>query len=125
MILITKKVLNYAQNKIIFVLMNATTLLSSAVQNERDRISTRRSSYEDSSLPSINALIQADVLSRQVCIFLKCEYTYKFNQKLTNPYLKCQLQYICKILVKTVIYPIQKFVSLILCIITFCCYVMM
>lgn len=38
----------------------------SAVQNERDRISTRRSSYEDSSLPSINALIQADVLSRQV-----------------------------------------------------------
>lgn len=37
-----------------------------AVQNERDRISTRRSSYEDSSLPSINALIQADVLSRQV-----------------------------------------------------------
>lgn len=40
--------------------------LLSAVQNERDRISTRRSSYEDSSLPSINALIQADVLSRQV-----------------------------------------------------------
>uniref|UniRef100_A0AAR2LK33 Hepatocyte nuclear factor 4, alpha n=1 Tax=Pygocentrus nattereri TaxID=42514 RepID=A0AAR2LK33_PYGNA len=37
-----------------------------AVQNERDRISTRRSSYEDSSLPSINALIQADVLSRQI-----------------------------------------------------------
>ncbi|XP_062396909.1 hepatocyte nuclear factor 4-alpha isoform X3 [Sardina pilchardus] len=37
-----------------------------AVQNERDRISTRRSSYEDNSLPSINALIQADVLSRQV-----------------------------------------------------------
>uniref|UniRef100_A0A8C9R0M5 Hepatocyte nuclear factor 4-alpha-like n=1 Tax=Scleropages formosus TaxID=113540 RepID=A0A8C9R0M5_SCLFO len=37
-----------------------------AVQNERDRISTRRSSYEDSSLPSIHALIQADVLSRQI-----------------------------------------------------------
>nr|XP_015220204.1 PREDICTED: hepatocyte nuclear factor 4-alpha [Lepisosteus oculatus] len=37
-----------------------------AVQNERDRISTRRSSYEDSSLPSINALIQAEVLSRQI-----------------------------------------------------------
>ncbi|GAA6095921.1 hepatocyte nuclear factor 4-alpha [Tachysurus ichikawai] len=37
-----------------------------AVQNERDRISTRRSSYEDSSFPSINALIQADVLSRQI-----------------------------------------------------------
>ncbi|KAL4624363.1 hepatocyte nuclear factor 4-alpha-like [Arapaima gigas] len=36
-----------------------------AVQNERDRISRRRSSYEDSSLPSIHALIQADVLSRQ------------------------------------------------------------
>ncbi|XP_020362465.1 hepatocyte nuclear factor 4-alpha isoform X1 [Oncorhynchus kisutch] len=41
-------------------------LHSNAVQNERDRISTRRSSYEDSSLPSINALIQADVLSRQI-----------------------------------------------------------
>ncbi|XP_030067618.1 hepatocyte nuclear factor 4-alpha isoform X2 [Microcaecilia unicolor] len=37
-----------------------------AVQNERDRISTRRSSYEDSSLPSINALIQAEVLSQQI-----------------------------------------------------------
>ncbi|XP_044519738.1 hepatocyte nuclear factor 4-alpha [Gracilinanus agilis] len=37
-----------------------------AVQNERDRISTRRSSYEDSSLPSINALLQAEVLSQQV-----------------------------------------------------------
>ncbi|KAG9335242.1 hypothetical protein JZ751_005488 [Albula glossodonta] len=37
-----------------------------AVQNERDRISTRRSAYEDSSLPSINALIQADMLSRQI-----------------------------------------------------------
>lgn len=37
-----------------------------AVQNERDRISTRRSSYEDSSLPSISALIQAEVLSRQI-----------------------------------------------------------
>lgn len=43
-----------------------TRYLFLAVQNERDRISTRRSSYEDSSLPSINALIQADVLSRQV-----------------------------------------------------------
>ncbi|XP_027832155.2 hepatocyte nuclear factor 4-alpha isoform X4 [Ovis aries] len=37
-----------------------------AVQNERDRISTRRSSYEDSSLPSINALLQAEVLSQQI-----------------------------------------------------------
>uniref|UniRef100_A0A673U808 Hepatocyte nuclear factor 4 alpha n=1 Tax=Suricata suricatta TaxID=37032 RepID=A0A673U808_SURSU len=34
--------------------------------NERDRISTRRSSYEDSSLPSINALLQAEVLSQQI-----------------------------------------------------------
>lgn len=42
-----------------------------AVQNERDRISTRRSSYEDSSLPSINALIQADVLSRQVIHYIR------------------------------------------------------
>ncbi|XP_063815626.1 hepatocyte nuclear factor 4-alpha isoform X3 [Pseudophryne corroboree] len=39
-----------------------------AVQNERDRISTRRSSYEDSSLPSINVLIQAEVLSQQVAM---------------------------------------------------------
>ncbi|XP_070796112.1 hepatocyte nuclear factor 4-alpha isoform X4 [Pituophis catenifer annectens] len=39
-----------------------------AVQNERDRISTRRSSYEDSSLPSINVLLQAEVLSQQVLI---------------------------------------------------------
>ncbi|KAJ7403574.1 Hepatocyte nuclear factor 4-alpha [Pitangus sulphuratus] len=37
-----------------------------AVQNERDRISTRRSSYEDSSLPSINALLQAEVLAQQI-----------------------------------------------------------
>ncbi|XP_042317442.1 hepatocyte nuclear factor 4-alpha isoform X2 [Sceloporus undulatus] len=37
-----------------------------AVQNERDRISTRRSSYEDSSLPSINVLLQAEVLSQQI-----------------------------------------------------------
>lgn len=40
----------------------------SAVQNERDRISTRRSSYEDSSLPSINVLLQAEVLSQQVLV---------------------------------------------------------
>ena len=40
--------------------------LLTAVQNERDRISTRRSSYEDSSLPSINVLLQAEVLSQQV-----------------------------------------------------------
>ncbi|XP_009873644.1 PREDICTED: hepatocyte nuclear factor 4-alpha isoform X1 [Apaloderma vittatum] len=37
-----------------------------AVQNERDRISTRRSSYEDSSLPSISVLIQAEVLAQQI-----------------------------------------------------------
>lgn len=37
-----------------------------AVQNERDRISTRRSSYEDSSLPSINALLHAEALAQQV-----------------------------------------------------------
>uniref|UniRef100_A0A674NCH3 Hepatocyte nuclear factor 4, alpha n=1 Tax=Takifugu rubripes TaxID=31033 RepID=A0A674NCH3_TAKRU len=45
---------------------NQAGMKKEAVQNERDRISTRRSSYEDSSLPSINALIQADVLSRQI-----------------------------------------------------------
>lgn len=39
-----------------------------AVQNERDRISTRRSSYEDGSLPSINVLLQAEVLAQQVAL---------------------------------------------------------
>lgn len=47
-------------------LLTSLCLLLIAVQNERDRISTRRSSYEDSSLPSINALLQAEVLSQQV-----------------------------------------------------------
>ncbi|XP_075439286.1 hepatocyte nuclear factor 4-gamma isoform X2 [Ascaphus truei] len=37
-----------------------------AVQNERDRISTRRSTFEGSSIPSINTLSQAEVLSRQI-----------------------------------------------------------
>ncbi|XP_029773813.1 hepatocyte nuclear factor 4-alpha [Suricata suricatta] len=45
---------------------SALQYLLLAVQNERDRISTRRSSYEDSSLPSINALLQAEVLSQQI-----------------------------------------------------------
>ena len=41
----------------------------SAVQNERDRISVRRNSYEDmtqSSALSVNTLLQAELLSRQV-----------------------------------------------------------
>ncbi|XP_072323629.1 hepatocyte nuclear factor 4-gamma-like isoform X2 [Scyliorhinus torazame] len=37
-----------------------------AVQNERDRISNRRSNYEGSSSPSINTLAQAEVLSHQI-----------------------------------------------------------
>ncbi|KAH0617627.1 hypothetical protein JD844_016070 [Phrynosoma platyrhinos] len=37
-----------------------------AVQNERDRISTRRSTSEGSNSPSINTLAQAEVLSRQI-----------------------------------------------------------
>ncbi|XP_042321379.1 hepatocyte nuclear factor 4-gamma isoform X3 [Sceloporus undulatus] len=37
-----------------------------AVQNERDRISTRRSNSEGSNSPSINTLAQAEVLSRQI-----------------------------------------------------------
>ncbi|KAG2458587.1 HNF4 factor, partial [Polypterus senegalus] len=36
-----------------------------AVQNERDRISSRRSTYENNSLPSITALAQAETLSQQ------------------------------------------------------------
>ncbi|XP_062836324.1 hepatocyte nuclear factor 4-gamma isoform X3 [Anolis carolinensis] len=39
-----------------------------AVQNERDRISTRRSTSEGSSSPSINTLAQAEVLSRQISV---------------------------------------------------------
>ncbi|XP_054840905.1 hepatocyte nuclear factor 4-gamma isoform X1 [Eublepharis macularius] len=37
-----------------------------AVQNERDRISTRRSTSDGSNSPSINTLSQAEVLSRQM-----------------------------------------------------------
>ncbi|XP_075067488.1 hepatocyte nuclear factor 4-gamma [Mixophyes fleayi] len=37
-----------------------------AVQNERDRISTRKSVFEGSSIPSINTLSQAEALSRQI-----------------------------------------------------------
>ncbi|KAM3839739.1 hepatocyte nuclear factor 4-gamma [Vipera latastei] len=37
-----------------------------AVQNERDRISTRRSTSDGSAPPSINTLFQAEVLSRQI-----------------------------------------------------------
>ncbi|RMB95663.1 hypothetical protein DUI87_27775 [Hirundo rustica rustica] len=40
--------------------------LSGVASNERDRISTRRSSYEDSSLPSINALLHAEALAQQI-----------------------------------------------------------
>ncbi|GCB73336.1 hypothetical protein scyTo_0006727 [Scyliorhinus torazame] len=40
-----------------------------AVQNERDRISNRRSNYEGSSSPSINTLAQAEVLSHQQITF--------------------------------------------------------
>uniref|UniRef100_V9KFP5 Hepatocyte nuclear factor 4-alpha-like protein n=1 Tax=Callorhinchus milii TaxID=7868 RepID=V9KFP5_CALMI len=39
-----------------------------AVQNERDRISTRRNSYESGNSPSINTLAQAEVLSRQITL---------------------------------------------------------
>ncbi|XP_068090935.1 hepatocyte nuclear factor 4-gamma isoform X2 [Hyperolius riggenbachi] len=37
-----------------------------AVQNERDRISTRKSGFENSNIPSINTLAQAEALSRQI-----------------------------------------------------------
>lgn len=37
-----------------------------AVQNERDRISTRRSTFDGSNIPSINTLAQAEHRSRQV-----------------------------------------------------------
>ncbi|XP_028924000.1 hepatocyte nuclear factor 4-gamma isoform X2 [Ornithorhynchus anatinus] len=37
-----------------------------AVQNERDRISTRRTASDGSNIPSINTLAQAETLSRQI-----------------------------------------------------------
>lgn len=37
-----------------------------AVQNERDRISTRKNVFDGSSIPSINTLSQAEALSRQI-----------------------------------------------------------
>ncbi|MGH0124967.1 UNVERIFIED_CONTAM: hypothetical protein FKN15_005518 [Acipenser sinensis] len=39
-----------------------------SVQNERDRISCRRNTYQSSSLPSITALAQAESLSRQISV---------------------------------------------------------
>ncbi|XP_019399548.1 PREDICTED: hepatocyte nuclear factor 4-gamma [Crocodylus porosus] len=42
------------------------SLIGKAVQNERDRISTRRSTFDGRNSPSINTLSQAEVLSRQV-----------------------------------------------------------
>lgn len=38
----------------------------SAVQNERDRISTRRNTFDGCNIPSISTLSQAETLSRQV-----------------------------------------------------------
>lgn len=39
-----------------------------AVQNERDRISTRKSGFEGSNITSINTLAQAEALSRQITV---------------------------------------------------------
>ncbi|XP_029447363.1 hepatocyte nuclear factor 4-gamma [Rhinatrema bivittatum] len=39
-----------------------------AVQNERDRISTRRNAFEGRDIPSINTLSQAESLSRQITV---------------------------------------------------------
>ncbi|KFV88881.1 Hepatocyte nuclear factor 4-gamma [Struthio camelus australis] len=40
----------------------------SAVQNERDRISTRRNTFDGCNIPSISTLSQAETLSRQISI---------------------------------------------------------
>ncbi|XP_061450684.1 hepatocyte nuclear factor 4-beta-like isoform X3 [Rhineura floridana] len=40
-----------------------------AVQNERDRISIRRSSYEDNGTLSITILTQAEAMAQQVCVW--------------------------------------------------------
>nr|XP_020643161.1 hepatocyte nuclear factor 4-gamma [Pogona vitticeps] len=52
-----------------------------AVQNERDRISTRRSTSESSNIPSINTLSQAEVLSRQLPVSSPSAGTTDINVK--------------------------------------------
>lgn len=47
-------------------MLNKYCFFPLAVQNERDRISTRRSTFDGSNIPSINTLAQAEVRSRQV-----------------------------------------------------------
>lgn len=49
-----------------------TPLNPSAVQNERDRISVRRTSYEDvnqTNSLSVSTLLNAEILSRQVSVY--------------------------------------------------------
>ncbi|XP_028592501.2 hepatocyte nuclear factor 4-gamma isoform X2 [Podarcis muralis] len=46
-----------------------------AVQNERDRISTRRSASDGSNIPSINMLAQAELLSHQLPVSSPCAGT--------------------------------------------------
>ncbi|XP_044280026.1 hepatocyte nuclear factor 4-gamma [Varanus komodoensis] len=52
-----------------------------AVQNERDRISTRRSIFDSSNIPSINTLSQAEVLSRQIPVSNSTSSTTDINVK--------------------------------------------
>ncbi|XP_062986922.1 hepatocyte nuclear factor 4-gamma [Elgaria multicarinata webbii] len=52
-----------------------------AVQNERDRISTRRSTADGSNIPSINTLSQAEVLSRQIPVSSPNSGTTEINVK--------------------------------------------
>jgi len=49
-----------------FLLTQPLLALISAVQNERDRISIRRSSYEDNGSLSITVLTQAEAMAQQV-----------------------------------------------------------
>jgi len=54
------------------------SILSSAVQNERDRISVRRPSYDDvgqNGVLSVNTLLNAELLSRQVCASYVTQYS--------------------------------------------------
>ncbi|POI26816.1 hypothetical protein CIB84_009433 [Bambusicola thoracicus] len=52
------------------------------VQNERDRISTRRNTFDGSNIPSISTLSQAETLSRQISISSPCAST-DINDKKT------------------------------------------
>lgn len=70
-----------------------------AVQNERDRISVRRTSYEDTSQNnslSVSTLLNAEILSRQVCREDLSSFSNYFNIPLWNSVQKHKMNFIYK-----------------------------